>query len=99
MAAPVVHTLSAAGQTPAWRSGGGRFNLSIYGTFTGLYATVERRSPGTGTNDWVPCTAQGAPVVFYDVASEVLDEVEADTDYRVNIAAITSGTANVRFGQ
>ena len=97
MADPVVHVLAAAGQTPAWRSGGGRFSLSLYGTFTGLSATLERRAPDTAT--WVTCTSLGTAVTFTGVASEVIDEPEADDDYRVNVAAIASGSVNVRFGQ
>lgn len=70
------------------------FNLHVWGTFTGSYK-IERSLDGT---NWFPCTAVGADVIFTAPISEVLYEPDLDVSYRLNVAAISSGTINFGFG-
>jgi hypothetical protein len=75
-----------------------RFNVSFFGTFGGLSATLQR-SFDDGTT-WINCARGGAAVTYTAALSEAWDpNPEAGVLYRVNVAAIASGTVNVRISQ
>lgn len=75
----------------------GMFNLSVWGSFTGLALQVERSFDGGAT--WLPLTRAGVPVVFDGPASEVGEAPEDGVLYRVNVTAIASGTVNARLSR
>lgn len=75
----------------------GPWNLSIWGTFTGLSLRVER-SFDNGTT-WLPLTNAGASIAYTGAASEVWDAPEDGVLYRINVTAIASGAVNARLSQ
>jgi hypothetical protein len=87
---------SAPGASPAVRMQG-PFNITLWGTFTGLSATLQR-SFDAGTT-WVDCTNGGLAFTRTGPASETWQEPEAGVLYRVNVTAIASGTVNVRLSK
>lgn len=87
---------SAPGASPAVRMQGD-FNLTLWGTFTGLSATLQRSFDDGAT--WVDCTNGGLLLTLTGPASEVCNEPEAGVLYRVNVTAIASGTVTVRLSR
>lgn len=75
-----------------------RFNLSLWGTFSG---TVQvERSFDRGAS-WLACSRDGAgtPAAYSAPVSLVMEEPEAGVLYRLNCTALTSGTVNYRLSQ
>lgn len=87
---------SAPGASPGVRMQG-QFNLTLWGTFTGLAATLQRSFDSGAT--WHDCTQGGTPLPLAGPLSEVCDEPEAGVLYRVNVTAIASGTVNARLSR
>lgn len=75
----------------------GAWNLSIWGTFTGLSLRIER-SFDDGTT-WLPLTNSGLIIAYSGAASEVGEAPEHGVVYRINVTAIASGTVNARLSQ
>jgi hypothetical protein len=75
----------------------GAWNLSIWGTFTGLSLRVERSFDGGTT--WLPLTNSGVIIAYSGAASEVGEAPEDGVLYRINVTAIASGTVNARLSQ
>lgn len=75
----------------------GLFNVSVWGSFTGLGLQVERSFDGGTT--WLPLTREGVPIVFAAPASEVGEAPEDGVLYRVHVTAIASGTVNARLSR
>ena len=75
-----------------------RFNLSLWGTFSG---TVQvERSFDRGAS-WLACSRDGAgtPASYSAPVSLVMEEPEAGVLYRLNCTALSSGTVNYRLSQ
>jgi len=87
---------SAPGASPAARLEG-QFNLTLWGTFTGLDARLQRSFDAGAT--WHACTRAGAQVALTAPVSEIWEEPEAGMLYRVNVIAIVSGTVNARLSR
>lgn len=87
---------SAPGASPGARMEG-QFNVTLWGTFTGLAATLQRSFNGGTT--WHDCTQGAAPVALSGPVSEVCEEPEAGVLYRVSVTAIVSGTVNARLSR
>lgn len=92
----LVWSTSAPGASPAARLES-PFNLTLWGTFTGLAATLQRSFDGGTT--WHDCTQGAAPVPLSGPVSEICDEIEPGTLYRLNVTAIGSGTVNARLSR
>lgn len=102
MAAPVTGSFTATGQSSSFRpvlrsanGGGGAFNISLWGTFSGS-VTVQRSFDGGTT--WVDKTPSSiytltAPASFTD------EEPEVGVIYRLNCTSYVSGTINYRISQ
>lgn len=75
----------------------GPWNLSIWGTFTGLSLRIER-SFDAGTT-WLPLTNSGVIIAYSGAASEVGEAPEDGVLYRINVTGIASGTVNARLSQ
>lgn len=103
MAQKLTGTFTATGQSASFQPdgiddrAGIQFNVSLWGTFVG---TVQlERSFDNGTT-WLPITSAGAAAFKYTApASESVSEPEADTLYRLNCTAYTSGTVNYRLSE
>ncbi len=75
-----------------------RFNLSLWGSFSG---TVQvERSFDRGTS-WLVCARDGAgaPAANSAPVSLILEEVEAGVLYRLNCTALSSGAISYRLSQ
>jgi len=75
-----------------------RFNLSLWGTFSGS-VRVERSFDGGAT--WLECSRDGAgtPAAYAAPISVVMEEPEAGVLYRLNCTTRSSGTVNYRLSQ
>lgn len=87
-------TLSATGvmATP-FIDLGGRWNLSLWGTFVASVRLVRSFDGGV---TWIPCTFGGSPVVFSGPASEVIDAPEGNVIYALDVLSYTSGPISWR---
>jgi hypothetical protein len=74
----------------------GGFNMSLWGSFTGMVQIERSFDDGT---TWLPLTALGTAISFTGPCSEVLEEPAFGALYRLNCTALTSGTINYRIGQ
>lgn len=97
----VTGTFTATGSsgsfTPASQIRRGRFNVSIWGTFTG---TVKLERSFDDGETWLVCTKPdlsdanfALPVTF------AVEEPEPDIYYRLTCSAFTSGTVNYRMSR
>ena len=94
----VSGTFTAVGSSSSFSPIPGRgFNVSTWGTFVG--SVVVERSFDAGTT-WLPLTAAGVNVsTFSGPVSEVLEEPEYGTQYRLRCVSFGSGTINFRISQ
>lgn len=90
---------SAQGEAQEWFwPKRGDFSFSVEGTFAGSLRVMRSSNLG---KSWVPISASpgGGPAAWTQPGIVVLTEPEAQARYRVECTAITSGTAEWRFGQ
>jgi hypothetical protein len=75
-----------------------RFNLSLWGGFTGVVAVERSFDRGAS---WVGCSRDGAgtPATYSAPVSLVLEEPEAGVLYRLNCTALSAGTVSYRLSQ
>lgn len=93
----VTGSFTATGQSEVFRpSPGAAFNMTLSGTFVGT-VQLERQFEETG--GFYPLTALGTSLSFTAPCSEVFEEPEGGTAYRLNCTAYTSGTINYRISQ
>jgi len=98
--APVTASLSSAGNTSAFPALAGRpINVSITGNSAGLSARLVRSFDSGST--WLPLTVAGQPYGVWtgNVSEQAWVETEANVRFRVEVTAITSGTATIRISQ
>jgi hypothetical protein len=75
-----------------------RFNLSLWGAFTGVVGVERSFDRGVS---WIGCSRDGAgtPAVYSTPVSLVLEEPEAGVIYRLNCTALSAGTVSYRLSQ
>jgi len=75
-----------------------RFNLSLWGAFTGVVAVERSFDRGAS---WIGCSRDGAgtPAAYSTPVSLVLEEPEAGVLYRLNCTALSAGTVSYRLSQ
>lgn len=87
-------TLSASGvMASPFIDMGGRWNLSLWGTFV---ATVRLVRSFDGGTVWIPCTRAGDVVTWSSPSSEVIDAPEGNVIYALDVISYTSGTISWR---
>ena len=76
----------------------GCFNVAVWGVFTG---TVQVQCSFDGGTTWIPVINKrtGAMITFTAPGAIQEDEVEPGVQYRCQMTAYTSGTANVRISE
>lgn len=75
----------------------GKFNVSVWGTFSATCA-LERSFDGGTT--WINCTKpDGSSNSFTTPMTLVCEEPENGVLYRINCSSFTSGTVNYRISQ
>lgn len=97
---PVTASLSSVGNTSAFAAVAGRpINVSITGTAVGLSARLVRSFDSGAT--WLPLTVAGQSYGVWtgNVSEQAWVETEAAVRFRVEVTAITSGTATIRISQ
>ena len=96
MAQKLTGTFNAAGQSGVFRPEAGKaFNITLSSSFTGS-VQLERQFNEIG--DFYPLTALGSAIAFTGPCSEIFEEPEAGTAYRLNATSM-SGTCQYRISQ
>lgn len=97
----VTGTFTGTGQSasfvPAAEIRRGRFNVSLWGTFS-ADVRVERSFDGGTT--WVPLAKPDlTPALFDEPISFAVEETEGEVLHRLNCTTYTSGTVNYRMSR
>lgn len=98
--APVTQSFTAVGNTSAFPAVAGRpINVNITGNATGL-SVRQVRSFDSGAT-WSPLTVAGQPWAVWtgNVSEQAWVETEANVQFRIEVTAITGGTATIRISQ
>ncbi|MDO9334843.1 MAG: hypothetical protein Q7T61_00440 [Caulobacter sp.] len=101
MSNPISGTFTATGESenfvPASQLRRGRFNISIWGTFTG---TVEVQRSFDAGSTWIPVASPDLGQLELTVpVSLSAEETEQGVRYRLACTAYTSGTINYRMSR
>lgn len=93
----VSGTFTATGQSSSFRPIG-KFNVVLRGTFV---ATVQLERSFDNGSTWgtVSRDSAGTAAAYTAPCGLIAEEVEADTQYRLNCTAYTSGTVTYRVSQ
>lgn len=93
----VSGTFTATGQSSSFRPIG-KFNVVLRGTFVGTVA-IERSFDAGSNWGTISRDSAGTAATYTAPAGLICEEVEADTLYRLNCSAYTSGTVTYRVSQ
>jgi hypothetical protein len=87
--ATLTGSLSAVGFSETRKVTRKRYNMSVWGTFTG---TIQLQRSFDDGATWLVCKEASGPYEGVGI------EVEAQVQYRFEVTAHTSGTINFRLG-